>query len=308
MTGLRAAFIGECMIELRHTSADELRLGFAGDVFNAAAYLAMASASVQVDFVTVTGDDPYSTMMRDRWRAYGVGDGLARTLKGGRPGLYLIRVDETGERTFYHYRAESAARSLFGPGQPGELDAIVAAYDVIYLSAITLSIMTETARDRLAEMLVKARMRGARIVFDSNYRPAGWSSPRAAAAAIGAILPLTDIALPTLADELDIFATAGAGDGAAACLARYRDAGVAEIALKLGSEGCLVAAGDAAPVPVPAVAGVTVVDSTAAGDAFNGGYLAARLAGEAPVDAARAGSALAARVITVPGALLPPRY
>lgn len=42
-TPRRAAFIGECMIELRHETPDLLRLGFAGDVFNAAAYLARSA-------------------------------------------------------------------------------------------------------------------------------------------------------------------------------------------------------------------------------------------------------------------------
>lgn len=304
MTGYvpSAAFIGECMIELRHTSADALRLGFAGDVFNAAAYLARSSRAVQVEFVTVTGDDPYSEAMRGAWRSYRVGDRLARRQPGGRPGLYLIRLDEAGERTFYHYRAESAARRLFGPDQPAGFDAEIARFDVIYLSAITLSILDGPARDRLLRLLAAARDRGALVVFDSNYRPSGWPCPSAAAAEISRVLALTDIALPTLADEQAVFGDADA----AACVARLRGAGVPEIVVKLGADGCLVAAGDAAPVHVPAVPDAVVVDTTAAGDAFNGGYLAARLDGAPPPAAAAAGNALAAEVIAVPGALLAP--
>jgi 2-dehydro-3-deoxygluconokinase len=303
-TPLRAAFIGECMIELRHESEDLLRLGFAGDVFNAAAYLARSAAgsAVTVEFVTITGDDPYSGRMREAWRAHGVGDTLAPVLPGGRPGLYLIRLDGNGERTFYHYRRESAARGLFGPGQPGSVDDAIAACDLVYLSAITLSIMTAPARQRLLRTLAMARARGGRVVFDSNFRPSGWASAAQAAAAITETLALTDIGLPTLADEQAVFGDADE----VACVSRLRAAGVAEIVVKLGADGCLVAAPDGAAVRVPAVSGVTVVDTTAAGDAFNGAYLAARLRGAPPLAAAQAGNALAAEVVAAPGALLPP--
>jgi 2-dehydro-3-deoxygluconokinase len=300
----RAAFIGECMIELRHENADALRLGFAGDVFNAAAYLARSApdSAVAVEFVTITGDDPYSARMREVWRAYGVGDTLAPTLPGGRPGLYLIRLDGNGERTFYHYRAESAARALFGPAHPASADDAIAACDLVYLSAITLSIMTAPARQRLLGVLAAARAGGARVVFDSNYRPSGWASAAQAAAAITETLAHTDIALPTLADEQAVFGDADAGS----CVRRLRAVGVQEIVVKLGPAGCLVAAPSGAAVPVPAVRGIAVVDTTAAGDAFNGGYLAARLRGAEPLAAAHAGNALAAEVVAVPGALLPP--
>ena len=301
---MKVACVGECMIELLDLGDGTMRQSFGGDVFNTAAYLArQATGQADVEFVTLTGDDFYSAQMRAVWRRYGVGDGYAPTLPGGRPGLYLIRRDAAGERTFYHYRSESAARQLFGPGQPSWIDEAVTGHDLVYFSAITLSILAPAARARFAAALRQAGKRGALVAFDGNFRASGWPSRTAARAAITDILPFVDIALPTLADEQQVF-----GDpDADACVRRFQNAGVAEIAVKLGVGGCLVVHPDGpAGTLVPAVPGVAVVDTTAAGDAFNGAYLAARLAGAPPLAAAKAGNALAAEVITQPGALLPP--
>jgi 2-dehydro-3-deoxygluconokinase len=83
-------------------------------------------------------------------------------------------------------------------------------------------------------------------------------------------------------------------------LARYAARGI-EVCVKRGDAGCFLA--DGACVPVPAL--VTPVDTTGAGDSFNAAYLAARLAGEPPGEAARAGHILAGTVIRHRGAIMP---
>jgi 2-dehydro-3-deoxygluconokinase len=76
---------------------------------------------------------------------------------------------------------------------------------------------------------------------------------------------------------------------------------VEEAVVKDGSAGVHLSSGEfIAAQPV-----ANVVDTTAAGDAFNGAYLASRMAGSTPGDAARAGQRLAAKVIQAPGAIIP---
>ena len=80
--------------------------------------------------------------------------------------------------------------------------------------------------------------------------------------------------------------------------------GIGEIVVKNGPNSALVTTGaNQEFVPVPEV--VVPIDPTAAGDAFNAAYLAARLSGTIPVDAAGAAHRLAGNVIRHPGSLLP---
>src|SRR5262249_59937838 len=114
------------------------------------------------------------------------------------------------------------------------------------------------------------------------------------------ILPLVDLALPTLEDEQALFGDADA----AGCIERLRAAGIKEIVVKRGAQGCLIdAEGAVFDVPPPGV--VQPVDTTAAGDSFNAGYIAARIHGASSRDAANAGHRLAAAVIMLPGAVIP---
>ena len=109
-----------------------------------------------------------------------------------------------------------------------------------------------------------------------------------------------DIALPTYEDEALLW-----GDQSPdATIERLQAFGISEIAIKNGHNSALVAAaGQREFIPVPDV--VVPVDTTAAGDSFNAGYISARLADENPADAAVAGHKLASEVIQHRGAIMP---
>jgi 2-dehydro-3-deoxygluconokinase len=295
---LRVAAIGECMVELRHRDERVLELGFAGDSFNTALYLARCNRRerLEVDYVTALGTDPYSDAMLESWREEGIGADRIARLPGRLPGLYFIRTDAAGERRFFYYRSAAAARELFRDAVSENLLAALPGYDVLYFTAITVSLLEPAARERLRATLAAARGAGRQIVFDSNYRPAGWSDAAAARRAIAPFLDTVTLALPTFDDEQALW-----GDGSIAdTLSRYTARNI-EVCLKRGDLGCLL--GDGVAVPVPQR--VAPVDTTAAGDAFNAAYLTARLAGHPPAEAARAGHLLAGAVIRHRGAIMP---
>jgi 2-dehydro-3-deoxygluconokinase len=302
MRTLRAACIGECMIELNQRDTATLALAYGGDTLNTAVYLARVNppARLAVDYITALGDDPYSDAMIAMWQGEGLGTASVARLPGKLPGLYLIRIDDKGERRFFYYRSAAAARELFSDATTLPLLASLEAYDLVYFSAITLSILSPAARERFLMGLTVARAKGCRIAFDSNFRPAGWPDRTAAQQIIGRFLTCVDIALPTFDDEALLFGD----DDAAATARRYAEAGVTEIAVKLGAAGCLLG-GDGQQRHVAVAEPIKPVDTTAAGDSFNAGYLSCRLAGKSPPVAAEAGHRLAAAVIGHRGAIIP---
>jgi 2-dehydro-3-deoxygluconokinase len=290
------------MIELRHRSATALDLAYGGDTLNTAVYLARLTRdrSVQVEYVTALGDDAYSEGMLVAWREEGVGTDLIARLPGRLPGLYTIRTDARGERSFTYWRSAAAARDMLKDGRAEAIGRQLEGCALLYASGITLSILDAAQRAALMTLADQIRDARGRVAFDGNFRPAGWPDRDEARRVFDAMLQRVDIALPTFDDEQALF---GVRDPAETC-DRLHQLGVAEVAVKLGADGCFLSSaaysGEISAEPVG-----EVVDSTAAGDSFNAGYLAARLLGADPPAAARLGNRLAARVIAHPGAIIP---
>ncbi|MEO3432008.1 sugar kinase [Inquilinus sp. CAU 1745] len=294
----RFVSIGECMVEIRLLEGDRATIGFGGDTLNVAAYLARLGASV--DYATALGDDPYSDAMMAGWAEEGIGTGLVRRLAGRVPGLYTIRTDKKGERSFHYWRDSSPARELFDLPDAENLAVALAGYGLIYLSGISLSLYGRAGRERLFGALDRAREGGSLVAFDSNYRPRGWDSADEARAVFAEMARRTDIALPTLDDEAALHGDADA----ASCARRLREAGIAEVVVKHGPGGCWIDGPDGAfeaPVPVK----VDPVDTTAAGDSFNAGYLSGRALGADQRASALRGHWIAAAVIAHRGAIIP---
>ncbi len=293
----RIACIGECMVELREQPDGSLRRGWGGDTLNTAVYLARLGASV--DYVTALGDDPWSDEMLAHWRAEGIGTGLVYQLEGCLPGLYIIRTDTGGERRFSYWRDSAAARRLL---DHLDIQALMA-FEVLYVSGITLSIFDDAARGVLLQALADARQRGAQIVFDTNFRPRGWPDRVLARRLYQRMFDAAHIVLASAEDLSLLYGeTSGASVPGEAELLRH--AADTEIVLKLDQPASGVFyAGMERRIEAATVDGV--VDTTAAGDSFAAAYLAARLRGATPEDAARAGHDLAGVVVRHPGAIIP---
>ena len=278
----KVACIGECMVELKQAEGGLYSRGFGGDTLNTAVYL--ARLGVGADYITALGDDALSDEMIAGWAAEGVGPARVARLPG--------------ERRFFHWRDSAAARSLMDlPQTPEILDAL-ASYDIVYLSAITLSLYGPEGRALLFAALRRAREAGVRFAFDTNFRARGWPDLDVARAVFQEAFATADIVLASTEDLLPLYP----GVSNETLLARIPGA---EVVLKLSEPASIVRLeGVSYPIKAKPVES-PVVDTTAAGDSFAAAYVAARLVGADPIEAARAGHRLAGVVVCHPGAIIP---
>ena len=167
------------------------------------------------------------------WAAEGVGTTRVLRLRGKLPGLYLIETDANGERRFFHWRDSAAARSLMDLPETDDILNSLAGYDVVYLSAITLSLYGEQGRARLFAALKAARARGARFAFDTNFRARGWPDLSIARAVFQQAFEAADIVLASTEDLLPLYP----GESNDALLARIPGT---EVVLKLSEPASIL--------------------------------------------------------------------
>jgi 2-dehydro-3-deoxygluconokinase len=296
----RVVCIGEVQIELTRGTDGTFAPACVGDGFNTAIYL--ARAGLDVGFATAVGDDPYSDSITALASAEGLAANLILRVPGRLPALCLTERGRSGERVCRAWADGAPARELFElPDWMLIAQSLISAR-LIYFSGITLSLYSNNGLGRLFAALEVARQRGAKVAFDGNFRPAGWKGNLARTRTVFMeALKRVDIALPAFDDEAVLW-----GDPSPeSTVARLQAFGIGEIVVKNGPNSALVAASGALEfVPVPEI--LVPVDPTAAGDGFNAGYLAARLSGSDPAQAASAAHRLAGNIISHAGALLPP--
>jgi len=309
---MKIACIGEAMVELSIASNNNLaQINFAGDTLNTAVYLKRSldemnnhapSEDELIAYITVLGLDSFSDRIMSTIQSEGIDTRYIARTPERVPGLYAINIDTQGERSFTYWREQSAARLLFDEST-GPVFADLMHFDLLYYSAITLAILPTQIKDQFLSFLEKYRkLPGKQVAFDSNYRPKLWASQDEARHYTERAWQQCDIALPSADDEMALFCD----KSELATVARFDQYGCKTGALKRGAQGPLDIScafkGIVEPdllIPVD-----KVVDSTAAGDSFNGGYLASIIRHHSPVEALIAGHQCASRVIQYPGAIV----
>jgi len=296
------ALIGECMIELQEVESGVTQQTFGGDTLNAAIYMARLSHlfPCRIDYVTALGIDSFSDRMVDFWEREGVGSDLVLRQRGETPGLYYIQLDESGERHFSYWRGEAAAKKCFEYDGSQELLARLGDYDVIYLSGISIAILTAVSRERLFMRLAQLADSTTKICFDYNFRPHLWVSKEESRAAYETILPWCDMVFVGL-DELNMIHGVSSREEGHLYLSTK---GVNESVIRGGAEPCSIQVG-VQQFEVEAEKVLKVVDTTAAGDSFSAAYLVARSSGRTVVEAAKIAHLMAAYVISHKGAIAP---
>ncbi|MBB1377607.1 sugar kinase [Pseudoalteromonas sp. SR43-2] len=292
-------FIGECMVELRAMSAATLHQSFAGDVYNSAVYLKRCFPQVTTSVVTALGQDNLSKKMLERFESEQINTQLVFAHDTKVPGMYYIETDEHGERSFIYWRNDSAAKKVVDFLDADALEQLSQG-DMFFFSGISLAIIEESAREDFWKVVKQLKDAGVKIVFDPNYRARLWNSVEETKEQYHLAFTFADITLPGVEDLTTLYGVHSV-EAVVEYLKPYQ---IGEIIVKNGPESVVTKEGDTLQshtiVPVK-----NVVDTTSAGDAFNGVYLGARLSDKSISSAVQLAAKAAGTVIQQPGAIAP---
>ncbi len=293
--------LGECMVELSPEAQDGgpplYRMGYAGDTFNTAIY--MARLGDEVAYCTALGrGDPFSEGVLAAMRSETMDTRLVRQIENRLPGLYAIVLDDHGERKFHYWRERAPIRDLFSAHTADQLIEAARASDLVYLSGVTLAVIGDIGRARLKDVLTYVHSHGVAVALDFNYRPALWPGPEAARAALDGVVPACRYISLSSEDSRPLY-----GREAEDLAGEWAAAG-AEVVARDESHAVNVHRPDGRTA-TPPPSRVKAVDTTGAGDSFNAAYLSSRLAGSPIPEAIARAHALAALVVSHRGAIVP---
>jgi len=242
--------------------------------------VAAARAGAEVHMITRLGRDPFADMARSLWTEAGVRPAVTEV--DGATGAAGIFVDAaTGENAIVI--CPGVAEGI----APADLDAQAALIGGASIFATQLEQPLDAAR------------RGLEIARDAGVRTL--LNPAPAASLPGGMLGLCDYVTPNETEAAELTGLpVRSMDQAERAAEALRKKGAGAVIVTLGAQGALYHDG-ARTMHLPAFDAGPVVETTGAGDAFNGGFAAALAAGADPVEAARWGCATAALSVTRPG-------
>lgn len=291
--------LGECMVELRAIEDGVMHQSFAGDVYNSAVYLKRCFPGIATSLITAVGKDKLSDAMLNCFESENIESKFAFRHPNKVPGLYLVETDKEGERSFTYWRSDSAARQVMTFLEDDVIEQLTSG-DMFFFSGISLAVIEECSRDAFWQKLKQLKQAGVKVVFDPNYRARLWDSPKQAKTQFEIAFQLSDLALPGVEDLSELYNISSAQGVIEFC--HHHE--VEEVVVKNGPESVLTCVeGTVLTHGITPVS--NIVDTTSAGDAFNGVYLGARLSGRTVSDAVQLAALAAGTVIQHPGAIAP---
>ncbi|MCO4800115.1 MAG: sugar kinase [Colwelliaceae bacterium] len=297
---------GECMIELMNSSQEKslnylsttMQQSFAGDVFNTAVYLKRTFIDMNVHLVTAVGKDQYSLDMIQYFEQENIGTEYVFKSENKIPGLYSIQLDSHGERSFTYWREDSAAREVMSFIDE-QLFKHVSEGDLIFFSGISLAVISPKDRPKFWLLIDTLKSSGLKVVFDPNYRARLWETPEEAKEQFEHAFSIADVLLPGVDDFEKLYSLSTSEAVYEFC----KPYDFEELVIKNGEAGisCYY---ENQSVQFNIEPINNVVDTTSAGDSFNGVYIGARAKGLNLHSAVELASKAAGIVIQHRGAII----
>ncbi|MFY7863980.1 sugar kinase [Roseateles sp.] len=297
--------IGECMVEFYSdaplSTASSLTRAYGGDVLNS--LVACARLGANCGFITQVGNDPFGDGLLKAWQAEGINCDHAPQIAGDN-GMYFISVASDGEREFTYRRQGTPASQL----HLGSLNEdYLQSTRWLLLSGITQALSESARVTTLAAARIAKRL-GVQVAYDPNYRPRLWDKQGgidAARAAFLEIAPYADWLLPSHpADSILLGDSFNSSNDAGFFTAQGFTKYCPNIALKCGADGAIVSTATGLQI-IPGAKATQVLDTTGAGDLWNGSFIYQLMEKRSADKAAAFANHLAAAKLAYRGAIPP---
>ena len=258
------------MIELNgdisslENNSSNMKINFGGDTYNSAVYFSrLTNDKTNTFYSTALGNDNFSKKMISRFKNENIKCDYIRTDGENPPGLYSIEINEKGERSFSYWRDQSSAKYIFLGSKGKKLVKDINNADVFYYTGISAGILDEKQRKDLINIGSTATICG----FDFNYRSQLHYNNKVSQLLFNEINNRVDIHFVSFDDARELF-------NIKSPLEIFEIIKEKKNLILIRYKGSIIFKNKLQEIKTITVPHGEVVDTTAAGDAFNGSFLA----------------------------------
>ena len=258
------------MIELNgdisslENNSSNMKINFGGDTYNSAVYFSrLTNDKTNTFYSTALGKDNFSKKMISRFKNENIKCDYIRTDGENPPGLYSIEINEKGERSFSYWRDQSPSKYIFLGSKGKKLIKDINNADIFYYTGISAGILDEKQRKDLINIGSTATICG----FDFNYRSQLHYNKKVSQLLFNEINNRVDIHFVSFDDARELFKIKNP-------LEIFEIINKKKNLILIRYKNSIIFKNKQQEIKTVTVPHGEVVDTTAAGDAFNGSFLA----------------------------------
>ena len=288
--------IGEAMIEISNIKNSLYNQSFAGDTLNFCNYL--DKKKLNAFFLSAIGKSEINQSLLDFVKSKNISTKYIKKINQFEVGLYLIKNKDNGEKQFFYWRDESAAKHYFNNIDFVNLYKELKNFDYIYFSGITLSIIHISKLNNFIKLLKLLKSKKIKIVFDFNIRPSRWNKKNLNIF-LDSVLKFVDICFLS-GEDMNYWKNKNNIKSYEQIVRKYK---LKHSIFRKNAKFTYVFLNKTRYVFKNKLL-KRVVDTSGAGDGFNAAYLSNFIVNNDPVLALKAGSSLGSKIVMKKGAIV----